>query len=397
MVGGGQGESALVEFKEAFDPKDRQAELKLIREIVAFANSGGGTVVIGRRDDGALVGVDPAVVEALDPAKLCDKISSFVKPEALEVTVSVDRSGDRPTISLYVPACPMPPLVTAKDGAYGNAQTQKTVFRRGDVYARHGTKAEAATRADYVGWIDERVTAARSEVLNNLNFVASLPPGAVVSSLAGDEEIDEPNALLRRAGRAWQRNPEKLLTSTELASLLLTPGPLDLSDPAGKVLVHSALRKRATLWHWVARTQPGADWVTETIEEALAGSDRDKSDAGRAIVELAAICLGAEEFEAVRAELGASTYRHFRQAAEGVDQAAVVERLREQRHSATYGAPLTDWSIDDLNLQARTLARVVLGDGRHQGESRRISQIGLELFARTPAGAALQRPPTTDG
>lgn len=359
----GGGETARVEFKARFDPTDKRAELELIREIVAFANSGGGQIIIGRGDDGAFVGVDEALETALDPARLCGKIAKFVAPESLEVTVAPIRSDEGTVIALEVASWRLPPLVMARDGTCGQGQKQETIFRKGDVCVRRGTKAEVATRMDFIRWTDERVAEARKELLDNLHFLVSLPPGATVATFAGDEEIDEPNALLKRAGRAWERNPEKLLTSNELASLLLTSSALDLSDPAVKVLVHSALRKRSTLWHWVARVNPGPAWIRETVEEAMAGSDRDKSDAGRAIVDLAAVFLDGDGFDGVVVALASSTYKHFRDAAEGCNQADVLDRLRRQRASATYGTPLSDWTLDDLAGETRRLAQVLMSEG----------------------------------
>lgn len=385
------GETARVEYKERFDTTSREGELKLIREIVAFANSGGGSIVIGQRDDGVVVGLDEAVIKWFDPANVCGKVEPFVAPEAIEVTVRVTTAdGSTRTVWLDVPAHRMPPLVIAKDGTCGSGTEQKTLFRRGDVLVRKGTRVQPAARMDYLRWIDDRVTTARMELLNNLNFVASLPPGSVVSSTAGDEEIDEPNALLRRAGRTWKHNNEKLLTSTELVSLLLSTRPLDMTDPAGKALVHSALRKRTTLWHWIAQIDRSTKWIFETILEAIAGTDRDKSDAGRAIIEVAAVFLGDDDYEYVREQLDRSTYKHFREAAEDADRATVLGRLRQMREESPGGRPLREWSIEDLRDETHRCATVLLGAGQHKAESRLLGRIGLELFARSERGAVLR-------
>lgn len=390
---GPSDEDSTIEFKERFDPTNRGAELKLIREVAAFANSGGGTIVIGRRDDGVVIGVDEATVRALDPAKVCSKVESFITPETLEITVRVDRHDELQTVSLVVPAFAHPPLVMAKDGTWGSGTAQATIFRKGDVYVRRGTKAEPARRTDFTRWTEERVEAARSSLLANLNFVANLPPGAEVAMVVGDEEIDEPNAMLRRAARLWERNHEKLLTATELASLLLTNSELQFDHPADTLVVHSALRKRTTLWHWMERIERDAAWLMDVFAETIAGSDRDKSDAGRSIIDLAAVFLDPAMFGEVRDALSRSTYKHFRKAADGADQAGVVDRLHQQRTSASFGEPLSEWSTSDLRTETRHLSQVLLGAGRHTSEQRRLSQIGLELFARTERGSMLSRPP----
>ena len=147
----------------------------------------------------------------------------------------------------------------------------------------------------------------------------------------------------------------------------------------------------------MARIDRPANWVRETLVEAMAGSDRDKSDAGRAIVELAAVYLERDAYRSVVATLADSTYKHFREAAAGAEQDSIVERLRGSRWSATWGTALAEWALDDLHDETRQLARTLMGSGQHRGEARRIGQIGLELFARTRAGTVLQERPAVEG
>ena len=42
-----------VDFKSAFDPAALRDWLELIKDIAAFANSGGGHILVGLKDDGS--------------------------------------------------------------------------------------------------------------------------------------------------------------------------------------------------------------------------------------------------------------------------------------------------------------------------------------------------------
>jgi hypothetical protein len=53
-----QRESKHVEFKEKFDHTDAQDVCEVIKDIVAMANSGGGHILFGVRNDGAASGWD---------------------------------------------------------------------------------------------------------------------------------------------------------------------------------------------------------------------------------------------------------------------------------------------------------------------------------------------------
>jgi hypothetical protein len=75
-----QGEGQRVEYKSKLPPSggtttraEQDAKRTALKDIVAFANSGGGTVLYGVTDDGEIVGVDgPA-------GKARDRLSEFVR------------------------------------------------------------------------------------------------------------------------------------------------------------------------------------------------------------------------------------------------------------------------------------------------------------------------------
>jgi hypothetical protein len=304
-----EAEWAEREFKQHLDLDRPDSMLKFVKEIVALANAGGGTIIVGVLDDGTAAHKPPAPI---DPASLADKVDSFISPDHLEVrVVPVEFS-----FSVVVPPVRQPPLVMSKDGTFGSGKQQKSIFRRGDVYVRSGTKAQPATRQNYVDWAEELREQTRNQLLERLKFVASLPEGATLAAISGEEEIDEPTALLSRSSRAYQLNPEKLLTANELLVLLQALDDLHPTDEQWEVLIQSALRRKTTLWFWIAKWAPDPHDVEALLVRAINGRDRDKSDAGRSILEVAAVFLEAPGYGRVVAQLAASNYKHFVSAAE---------------------------------------------------------------------------------
>ena len=102
------GEGARLEFKNRVPRPERIA-----REVIAFANTDGGTVLIGVDDDGTLVGLRDAEEElyALSNA-LRDRVDPEVEVEISAVRVSrrrdvlvvrVPASGDRPHVLVPEP------------------------------------------------------------------------------------------------------------------------------------------------------------------------------------------------------------------------------------------------------------------------------------------------------
>ena len=76
-------EGKTLEFK-----RDLSSPKPVLRTLVAFANTAGGTLIIGRADDGAIVGVKDVLAEEERLANLiADSIAPAMMPEIEAVTV----------------------------------------------------------------------------------------------------------------------------------------------------------------------------------------------------------------------------------------------------------------------------------------------------------------------
>jgi hypothetical protein len=72
-----QSETEDVDFKASFDAASARDWLELIKDIVAFANSGGGHILVGLNDDGTPSGSDVSSLLAVDPADLGNRLYKF--------------------------------------------------------------------------------------------------------------------------------------------------------------------------------------------------------------------------------------------------------------------------------------------------------------------------------
>jgi hypothetical protein len=104
---------------------------------------------------------------------------------------------------------------------------------------------------------------------------------------------------------AWLlQDPAKLLTGRELLVPLGAPDTVEFDDAGQRLVVNSTLRRRASLRHWLARFGPDAPWTERVLDEAVHGSDRDKSDAGRSIVQVGALMLDPPPIDACSTSCG---------------------------------------------------------------------------------------------
>lgn len=383
-------ERAGLEHKAQLDLGNNADKVKLVAEVVAMANADGGLIRVGVTDDGTEVGISDELANKFDPARVADLVGSFTNPDHIEITISRTNVPGGHVVDLAVEQFADPPIVMCKDGNFDDNGRQRSEFRKGDVLVRRGTRAQRAARGDFAAWTRLACETARRTFLDRVAFIAELPEDAHLQVAVAGADLTEPTAMLAHAVQAWQQDRRRLLEPTELAWLLVGEASLGtLDDGPARLLVHSALRKKSTLWQWIARIQPSAEWIESVIFEALSGTDRDVSDAGKPIVDLAAVFLDDDRYLQVLEQLAASRHQHFRDAASGTaDRSAQVERLRALAARPLDGADLATVDHATLRAMSHDAANRLLS-GRDQATSNRLGRYGLETFRRTPQGHVL--------
>lgn len=187
-------EDADVDFKESFDVGSNGDWLEIVKDVVAMANSGGGCIIIGLRDDGLPSGADVSSVIAVDPATLTDKIYKYTGAQFHAFAISGAVKGGATVCLIRVDGCRVP-LVFSKVGTYETAPgKQKNAFSLGAIYFRHGAKSEPATMDDLRQCIEREVDRLRSSWLDGIAKVVEAPVGAQIVVVPADSPRSSPAA-----------------------------------------------------------------------------------------------------------------------------------------------------------------------------------------------------------
>lgn len=203
-------ENPRVDFKRSFDTSSQAEWIELVKDIVALANSGGGTVCIGLEDDGTNSKSDLSHLAALDPAELTDKIARYTDIQFADVRISKAEASGGPIVCIDVGPARIP-MVFTRPGTYLIANNrQKTAFGIGTLYFRHGAKSEPADSHDLRHSFDRLAERTREAWLSGIRKVVEAPPGAevtIVSAANGAPAVpaagpvqltNDPNAPLVR-------------------------------------------------------------------------------------------------------------------------------------------------------------------------------------------------------
>lgn len=199
-------ESKTVEFKESFNPADAGEWCELLKDIIAIANSGGGSIVIGLDNRGFASGADVTATLAIDAAVVTDKVNGYTGHQFTEFEI-VEAEKDGHKIAVIAVNGVSYPLAFEKVGNYHAADgKQKNAFAKGTVYFRHGAKSEPGNTEDIRAAIERKLESVRMEWLDGVKKVVHAPSGSHVSVLASDVRevasndatpiriVDDPNA-----------------------------------------------------------------------------------------------------------------------------------------------------------------------------------------------------------
>lgn len=189
-------EASDLDFKSAFDPAGSGDWLEIIKDIVAFANSGGGTILIGLNNDGSPSGVDASGALSIDPADLTNRIYKYTGTHFHAFELAECQKMGHDICAILVRGCRVP-IVFTRVGTYEVAAgKQKTAFSVGTVYFRHGAKSEPGTSDDLREFLERELEAIKSSWLDGITKLVEAPVGSRFAILPPETQPAGPSGAL---------------------------------------------------------------------------------------------------------------------------------------------------------------------------------------------------------
>lgn len=159
-----QGESEHLDYKATCDLRSERDRVQIARHIAAMAVKG-GHIIIGADNSGGPSGsFEPKKARLFDEATLRPKLQKFF-PEGLSFqTAQHELKSGHTYVIIRVEQHLDGFCVFQEDGAYEEGGKIKFSFRKGQVYARHGTSSEPCNQADILGIIERKVEEAKEHL-----------------------------------------------------------------------------------------------------------------------------------------------------------------------------------------------------------------------------------------
>ena len=373
------------DYKSAFDSEDPSAKLKLVKDLVAMANSGGGIISVGRGET-ETPGIDPALKDDLDSARMADYADKFIAPASLDLSHGIENlDNGNVVVNLQVEESDYP-LVMSRQGTWSgfDSRKDKPLFYKGEIWVRHSSKTEKVFFEDIRRWIDTAVQSERVKITERLTTYVNLPEGTSLQVVSpSGMRIDSPQALIESAIERRKLDPSHLLDGEDLLWIFRQRDALRLEDEHLRILLASSLRRSPTLFWWLTQSDDESDLALSELEAVFEASDRDRSDAAPSIIELAALYASEDRLANVLDELERSDYKHFQEAASGWEGREtrlddLSNRIRSAKHN---GSQIIDLSASELEQLADVVAEELV-EGQSSGLSRKLGSITRVIWSR---------------
>jgi hypothetical protein len=172
-----QGERAWLDYKTQCDLTSARGVVELAKDAGAMM-IGGGYVVVGADSHGQPTG-EVEHLELFDEAALRAKLAKYL-PKPIEIRSAAHQYLGQSFAILYFPRHPDGFCIFEADGTYQESGGKmQTVFRRGEVFARHGTSSERWHQTD-VAVIKRQLQVGadrlRDDAAEALKLLQALPP-----------------------------------------------------------------------------------------------------------------------------------------------------------------------------------------------------------------------------
>lgn len=184
-----QEEDDRLDYKLSVDGSSEKEWLSLTKDISAFANTFGGYLLVGvRNNDRSPVGLDTAVATTLsDSNNIQQKVNRYLEPQIGTLRTKQFTFEGKLLVGIFIPRSSDCTHVISKDGAFEHPSGGKvTLLRKGTVYVRRSGGNHLADSRDIDQLLNRRLDYFRESLLAKIAKVVEAPADGEVFVLSRD-------------------------------------------------------------------------------------------------------------------------------------------------------------------------------------------------------------------
>lgn len=183
-------EDRLIDYKEEFDFKSEKAWLSLNIDVVAFANTYGGFLVLGVKDKTyEIVGLPEEVSHKLADIKtFLEKLNRYIQPKLSSVRSKAKEIDGKKIVAIYILQSKYKThiFVTNADIKHPNGKIE-TVIKQGTIYVRKTGSNQIVTADDFEELIHRRFLQVKEKMLDGIARVVKADENQEVVIVSTDK------------------------------------------------------------------------------------------------------------------------------------------------------------------------------------------------------------------
>lgn len=195
-------ERSELDYKEAFDNSSTRDKVELAKDVLAMANTNGGYLVLGVRDDGTPVGLSRDQYEQLGGSNLANKVNAYCRPRQASLTLrkhDTEVGAVKMLLALvFVRKKEGLPIFMARDGTYPHPtrKTQECAFRKDDVYVRHDDQSVPMVPEDMERFVSEALASEKESWMAEMARVTADSIQRISRSASTADHLDTATLMI---------------------------------------------------------------------------------------------------------------------------------------------------------------------------------------------------------
>jgi len=246
-------EDDYIDYKLTLDPSSEKQWLELTKDISAFANTYGGYLVFGvKNDTKEPVGLDDTLCKILaDVNNIQQKINRFLDPKIINIRSKQKEFEGKTIVTVYIPQSTTVTHLISKDGEFKHQSGRSNIpLRKGTFYVRRSAGNQLGDSRDLDQIITRRIGYYRETLMNQIARIVEAPTESEIFVVTKDNGGEEGRRFIIHDG------PDSI--PVKGMSFSVVPKGLEEQIAAWTVISPGNPRtipSTELLWHWYKKKE----------------------------------------------------------------------------------------------------------------------------------------------
>ena len=192
-------ENTLVDYKLTCDLTNEKFWIDITKDIMAFANTNGGYIVIGVKDlTYEIKNLELSVLKIMqDSNNILQKVNKYIEPHITQLRSKVYSKDSKDIIVMFIPESLSQTHIFTKDGNFIFVSKKPgCAFHKGTLYVRRSGGNHLVDSRDFDDLVQKRINTFRESILGKIAKVVRAPQNTEVLFVTRESDADDKNRFI---------------------------------------------------------------------------------------------------------------------------------------------------------------------------------------------------------